>query len=328
MNLLAVLVYLAVLTSLVLLIARIVSSRRGAGGVLHDLPEAAFLQGGPARVVDTVLAAMHADGIIAIGGPGIVVALGPAGRHPVEHAVLQELAVAPNGALHTLRLAVMRHPAVQGVGDGLAARGLLVAPADRRVVVRWAVAQGFGSFGMIFVSLFLTFAFFDPWEEDMSVPFIVKVIPALLFGIVSALICGAIAASRVSGAGHRALRAYRQQAAYMTDPGHLVALRGLGALPDPVLQAQLIAAARMPRTPHTSSGHTDSGAPLVAVWCAGVSDGGGGGCGAGGSGGGGGGSACSSGSSCSSSSGGSSCSSSSSGSSCSSSSGSSCGSSS
>ncbi|WP_406863696.1 TIGR04222 domain-containing membrane protein [Streptomyces sp. HUAS MG47] len=320
-NALAVLVYLAVATSVVLLIVRLSNARGGPGGPLHDLPEAAFVQGGPARVVDSVLATMHADGLIGIGGPGIVVPLGPGPRHPVEQAVLAELAAAPHGALHTLRLAVMRHPSVQEIGNRLAARRLLVAPAERRRVVRWAMIQGFGSFVMIFVSLLVTFIVLDT-GTDAPLPFIVKVIPALGIGIVSALICGAIAAGRVTAAGHRALLSYRQQFPYRTDAGYLVALRGLGALPDPDLQAQLITAARMPRTPAHRGSSSDDAAYAATVWCAGIS-GGGGGCGGGG---GDGGSACSSGSTCSSSS--SSCSSSSSSSSCSSSSGSSCGSSS
>ncbi|MFG2333275.1 TIGR04222 domain-containing membrane protein [Streptomyces sp. NPDC048604] len=320
MNLLAALVYVAVLASVITLIVRLSNSRSGSGGALYDVPEAAFLRGGPARVVDSVLATMHADGLIGIGGPGIVVPLGPGPRHPVEQAVLAELAAAPHGALHTLRLAVMRHPSVQEIGNQLAARGLLVTPAARRGVVRWAMIQGFGSFAMIFVSVFITVGSFYTGEP---VPFVLKVLPALGFGIVSALICGAIAAGRVTGAGQRALLSYRRQFPYRTDAGFLVALRGLGALPDPELQAQLITAARMPRTSADSgSGSTD----LVAVWCAGIS-GGGGGCGGGG-GGNDGASGCSSGSNCSSSS--SSCSSSSSSSSCSSSSSSSssCGSSS
>ncbi|WP_418959658.1 TIGR04222 domain-containing membrane protein [Streptomyces tritici] len=322
MNLLAALLSLAVLASLVLLIVRLANSRRGTGGYLYELPEAAFVQGGPARVVDSVLAAMHADGVIGIGGPGIVVPLGPAPRHPVEQAVLAQLAAAPHGALHTLRLAVMRHPSVQEIGHRLAARGLLVAPADRRRTLRHAAVQGFGCFAMVFVSIFLSLGAAD--SAGMSIPFVVKVLPALGLGIVSALVCGAIAAGRVTGPGHRALLAYRQEHAYRTDPGFLVALRGLGALPDPMLQAQLLTAARMPRTTgDTGSSSPDGDDDAAAVWCAGIS-GGGGGCGGGG---GGGGAACSSGSTCSSSS--SSCSSSSSGSSCSSSSSSSsCGSSS
>ncbi|MFE2036949.1 TIGR04222 domain-containing membrane protein [Streptomyces scopuliridis] len=116
---------LAVVVSSVLLIAGVVRSRGGVTGTpaVHDVWEAAFLGGGPGRVVDAALAGMRADGRLAIGGPGIVAVLQPAAHHPVERAVLQEHAMAPSGALHALRLAVMRAPAEQ-VGDALAARGL------------------------------------------------------------------------------------------------------------------------------------------------------------------------------------------------------------
>ncbi|MFG3404971.1 TIGR04222 domain-containing membrane protein [Streptomyces sp. NPDC048142] len=95
--------------------------RPAPGAALHDLYEAAFLNGGPARVVDTALAALHADGRLVVGGPGIVGARRARANDLVERAVFQELAAAPSGALHGLRDAVMRHPAVQEIGDGLAA---------------------------------------------------------------------------------------------------------------------------------------------------------------------------------------------------------------
>lgn len=142
MNTVALLVDLGVVVSCVLLIVGLARARGGAGGSVHDLYEAAFLNGGPGRVVDTALTAMHVDGRIAVGGPGIVAVQRADARDPVERAVLQEHAMAPSGALHTLREAVMRHPAVQEIGDGLAARGLLAAPAAGRTWRRWGIAQG------------------------------------------------------------------------------------------------------------------------------------------------------------------------------------------
>lgn len=128
MNTVALLVDLGIVVSSVLLIVGLSRARGGNGGAVHDLHEVAFLNGGPGRVVDTALTAMQADGRIAVGGPGIVAVQRAEAHDPVERAVLQEHATAPSGALHTLREAVMRHPAVQEVGDGLAARGLLAAP--------------------------------------------------------------------------------------------------------------------------------------------------------------------------------------------------------
>lgn len=334
MGLPTTLYYLVAAVAVGLLVTRVVRSRRGPGGPVHDQYEAAFLDGGPARVADSALAALHADGRIAIGGPGIVAVVRPTARDLVERAVLQEHAAAPHGALHHLRLAVMRHPAVQEIGDGLAERGLLVDPATRRVTKRWCAAVGVTAFVLFPVSFLVTIADFATAEE-FSVPFTFKVVPALLAMGVAAGVCGSASAGRVTPAGRRALAAYGRERGHLADAGHLVALHGLRALPDPVLREQLLAAARVngPRRPgrggrsgpsphhHSSSSSSDADAlGAVTVWCADA-----GSCGGGG---GGGGSSCSSGS-CSSGScsgGGSSCGGSSS--SCSSSSSSSCSSSS
>ncbi|GGT18632.1 TIGR04222 domain-containing membrane protein [Streptomyces purpureus] len=327
MDALPVLIFFAVVISSVVLIVQVRSVRRGSGGSVHDLSEVAFLNGGPARVVDTALAAMQADGRIAVGGPGILTVVRPTAYHPVERAVLQEHATAPNGALHTLRLAVMRHPAVQEIGDGLAARGLLVPPDARRRGVRWAAWQGFGCLGLLLVSFVATLT----GAKAGGVPFVVMVLPSLLPGGVIALICAGYASGRITAAGRRAALQYYRDNVYLADAGHLVALRGLRALPDPVMREQLTAAARH-YAPASGGGSSSSDAAFpVVVWCAASS--GGSSCGAYGGGGGGGGSSCGvgsgggggsscsgAGSSCSSSSGGSSCSSSSGGSSCSSSS--------
>ncbi|MEV7237108.1 TIGR04222 domain-containing membrane protein [Streptomyces sp. NPDC051020] len=336
MNIVALLVTLAVAVSSTLLIVGLSNARRGPGGPAHDLYEVAFLNGGPGRVVDTALAAMQTDGRLAVGGPGIVSVQRPVAHDPVERAVLQEHAAAPSGALHTLRDAVMRHPAVQEIGDGLAARGLLAAPEATVKWRRWGLFQGLGCLLAIPVSFAVTASQFTAEfdEFDFSLPFIVKVFPALFVGFPTGLICAGVARTRITKAGRRAAEQYRAAHASTAEPAHLVANLGLRALPDPVLRAQLATAARMrtaggmrPMSPSRSyAGSNDHF--VAAVWCAG-SGGSGSGCGSssgtpgGGSGcGGSSGSGCggSGGSGCSSSSG-----SSSSGSSCG---GSSCGSSS
>ncbi|MFF5638943.1 TIGR04222 domain-containing membrane protein [Streptomyces sp. NPDC012825] len=301
MDLLIVLYYLVAAVAVALLVTRVVRSRRGSGGPVHDRYEAAFLHGGPARVVDSALASLHADGRIAIGGPGIVAVVRPTARDLVERAVFQEHAAAPHGALHHLRLAVMRHPAVQEIGDGLAERGLLVDPATRRAVNRWCAAVGIAAFVLFPVSFFVTVADFAAAEE-FSVPFTFKVVPALFVMGAAAVVCGSVSARRVTPAGRGALAAHGRERGHLADAGHLVALYGLRALPDPVLREQLVAAARVhgPRRPgrggrpgpfpHQSSSPGADEFGVVAVWCAGA-----GSCGGGG-GGGGGGSSCSSGS--------------------------------
>ncbi|MFD6281745.1 TIGR04222 domain-containing membrane protein [Streptomyces sp. NPDC060209] len=330
MNTLALLLTLAVAVSATLLvIATRSAGLRGSGTAVyvHDLSEEAFLSGGPARVVDTALTRMHSDGRLAIGGPGIVAVQRDEARDAVERAVLQELAAAPNGALHTLRETVMRHPAVQEIGDGLAARGLLVAPGESRARRAWALTLGVGCIVGFPVSIALTVAQYALHDGYTGIPFpfFLKVLPALVAGAWAGLATAAAAKARLTMAGRRAADSYRLANAHVTDPAHLVATQGLGALPDPELQGQLVAAARQRPTGRSSS--VPSGSPAAAaafvpvLWCAGVGPGGGS---CGGSTGGGGdsgtGSTCSSGSSCGSS--GSSCGSSG-GSSCSS--GSSCG---
>ncbi|MFJ4909776.1 TIGR04222 domain-containing membrane protein [Streptomyces sp. NPDC093249] len=335
MNIAVTLHYLAAAVGIALVVTGPVRSRRGPGGPLHDRYEAAFLNGGPARVADTALAALQADGRLAVGGPGIVSVLRPLAYDPVERAVFQAHAEDPHGALHRLRQAVMRHPAVQEIGDGLAARGLLVAPAVRRSVLRRCAVVGVLSFLLFPVAVVLTVLDFATAEEP-SVPFVLKVAPALIAAGVTAVVCGALGAGQVTSAGRRAVSAYGAGHARPGDAGHLVALHGLGALPDPVLRERFVAAARFygpvrrrgrggrGRTPSGHASWAGDAAGAAAVWCAGT-----GACGGGSSCSGGGGScssgACSGGGSGCGGGSGSSCGGSGSSSSCGSSSSSSCG---
>ncbi|MFD4864187.1 TIGR04222 domain-containing membrane protein [Streptomyces sp. NPDC058412] len=344
MNLLAVAVWTAVAVSSFLLLRRARGGRPASAGsqaALHDLSEAAFVVGGPATVVDAALVSMLGDGRLVVGGPGIVqVRPGARAGDPAERAVLQAHAGAPSGWLYQVRYAAMCDPAVQEIGDVLADRGLIRPPGSGRTRRRWGFVQTLVCALLIPVSLVLTFVGLA-LDNGAQVPFIVKVLPVLVIGIVVGVIGAVRARSRVTGAGLRALRALRS--AYVNDrtPHVQTALFGLRGLRDPYLRQQLVPAARGTRlaaaqsgarSHHTHGSSSDSSDMLLpVVWCA-ASDGGSGGSGCGASGGGSGcggsGSGCGggSGSSCGSSSG-SSCSSSS-GSSCSSSSSSSCSSSS
>ncbi|MGW9120570.1 TIGR04222 domain-containing membrane protein [Streptomyces sp. NPDC055663] len=307
MNTVALLVDLGVVVSSVVLIVGLSRARGGTGGAVHDVYEAAFLNGGPGRVADAALTAMQADGQLAVGGPGIVAVQRAEAHDPVERAVLQEHASAPSGALHTLREAVMRHPAVQEVGDGLAARGLLAAPAANRAWRRWGLAQGMVC--VLAVPLSIVATVLAPLSSEFSdVPFVFKVIPFLIAGMLTGFICAGVAQGRVTRSGRRAAEAFRTAQAYNPDPAHVVAAHGLRAIPDPVFQGQLIAAARMQphgrtagRRTHVAATSTGGSALFLApvVWCAGTSPGHGS-CGSSGDGGGGagGGGGCSSGSSC------------------------------
>ncbi|MFC5804749.1 TIGR04222 domain-containing membrane protein [Streptomyces formicae] len=306
-NVLAVLVTLAVTVSSVLLIRGLAATRRsGPGGPVHDLMEVAFLNGGPGRVADTALAAMASDGRLTVGWPGIATVQHPVANDPVERAVLLEAAAAPNGALHTLRVAVMRNPAVQEIGDGLAARGLMVVPRALRPWHIWAFTHTICCFLLLPVSIALSFVQFVAFDLDAGfpVPFIVKVLPAFFAGLVVGLVCMAKARGKVTAAGRRAAADYARAHAYAGDAGRVVALHGLRALLDGDLRGHLMAAARMARNRPVHAAHHGSGdttAAAVVVWCASSDPGsgsggsGGGGCG-GASCGGGGGSSCGGGS--------------------------------
>lgn len=348
MNLLAVAVWAAVLGSSALLLRALFRARPRASWpapVLHDLSEAAFLAGGPGAVVDTALVSLFADTRLVGGGPGIVQARpGARGADPAERAVLEALRQAPSGWLYQVRYAAMLDPAVQETGDALAARGLVAPPGTGRGLRRLGVLQAAVCALLVPLSLPLTFVAWS-LEPGPQVPFILKVLPALVAGIVIGSACAKRAGRRITPAGRAALAGMR--ARYAADPAEHVqtALFGLRGLRDPYLRGQLVPAARSTRlaaaqsrgrtrSSHSSSSYSTSSSSAdvlpVVVWCA-ASDGGGSG-GSGGCGSSGGGCAGSSGSSCGSSGsscsgGGSSCGGSSS-SSCSSSSGSSCSSSS
>ncbi|MGW7456652.1 TIGR04222 domain-containing membrane protein [Streptomyces sp. NPDC054797] len=320
MNLLALLVWISVIVSSVLLLRGLRRSRPpsyGPASRFHDLTEAAFVVGGPATVVDAALVSMLGDGRLTVGGPGIVeVRPGARAFDPVERAVLHAHREGRSGWLYQVRYAAMLDPAVQEVGDAVAARGLVSPRGAGRTWRRWGLVQLTVCAVLLPVSLVLT-AMEYGLDPGYHVPFILKVLFPLLGGIVVGALCAAKARSRVTPAGRRALLAMRAQ--YMNDgtPHVQTALFGLRGLRDPYLRQLLVPAARSTRLAAAQSRSHSSGAEVAAVvWCASSDGGGGASCGSSGVG-------CSSGSGCGS--GGSSCGSS--GSSCGGSS-SSCGSSS
>ncbi|WP_405793547.1 TIGR04222 domain-containing membrane protein [Streptomyces sp. NBC_01506] len=261
---------IAIPLSIVTLLIGVIRMRSGGGSTdVRDLMDVAFLGGGPGRVAETAIVAMHADGRLGIGGPGIVALYGDVARNPVERAVIDEHNRAPHGALHTLRLAVMRSRAVQDVGDSLAARGLLVPARKTRVWVRWGLAQAIVSLLAIPLTVFVLI--------DTSSPWVIPTIPLAIIGIITGFLCSALARRRLTGAGIRARQSFRVLHTYTTAPDHRVALDGPMALDDTLLRDQLMVATRM------RPGRDFQAAPHVAattvVWCAsaGVGDGGSGG---------------------------------------------------
>ncbi|MFJ2773840.1 TIGR04222 domain-containing membrane protein [Streptomyces sp. NPDC087300] len=290
--------------------------------------EAAFLSGGPARVADALIAGLHEDGGLVVAGPGIVGLTRPTPRNAAEQAVADAYAAAPNGALHWLRAELMRGALVQGTGDALARRGLIVRRGPQLKWRRWAGLHLVLSLFGFFAAAMLTVAQYSDapsaTSESPAVDGVFMLLPAVIFGVVSGLICLRVTEQRLTIAGRGALREYVLSSRHLTGAAHLVATRGLSAA-HPDLRAQLVAAARVRRAPTPSTGphlaphptpysgstssSPSSGTP---TWCgsgSGYGGGGGSACSGGGSSCSGGGSACSGGgSSCSGGGGGSSCS--------------------
>ncbi|MFH9424369.1 TIGR04222 domain-containing membrane protein [Streptomyces sp. NPDC017529] len=248
---LALLVTLAVAASSVLLVARTVRIVRALprpkrlGNADHDLWKIAFLSGGPARVADAAIAGMHQDGRLAVGGPGVVTVRQPVAYDPVETAVLDSLARTPDGSLGTLRRHVMHAPAVQAVGDGLAARGLMRHPRTGRPWRLYAAWQaGICAAGLALVLLFtLTGAITHAQSQP---PFVVTILPAALAGTVVGWKCRKALGRRVTRAGAAVVKA--AAAGVVTNAAQsaalLVALGSTALLVDDVLREQLTEAQR------------------------------------------------------------------------------------
>lgn len=298
MNLLATAVWIAVIASTVLLLRGLRRSRPAPGGpapALHDLSEAAFMAGGPGSVVDAALVSLLGDQRMVAGGPGIVqVRPGARAVDVAERAVLQAYANAPSGWLYQVRYAAMTDPAIQEIGDGLAGRGLISPPGAGRRWRRWGLTQAVLCGAMLPVSLVLTFVGFA-LEPGFHLPFLVKVFPVLIGGLVIGAVAAARAKQRITPAGRTALRAMRST--HLTDqtPHVQTALFGLRGLRDPYLREQLLPAARGTRLAAAQAGQhrsrsagshdspsswgSSSTDVLPVVWCASVDGGSGGGSG-------------------------------------------------
>ncbi|MFI0820652.1 TIGR04222 domain-containing membrane protein [Streptomyces sp. NPDC021098] len=319
MDALVILVYVAVIASSVFVIRGTVRTRRAAAGApdsgVNDLVEAAFLAGGPGRVADTVISEMHTDGRLAVGRPGVVSVRQPVARNPVENALLTVLTHAPNGALDRLRRELMRTPEVQGIGDELARRGLMVHPGALRFWRKAARAQVIGCWLCVLLGILASFG----QAAVDGVPVIFMIIPALFFGFVIGASCGRLAKGRLTPAGKLALDAFRRNTESAAGPwggphgpwsgasatmagaapvSVAVALGGASAIAaDTVLRDQLLQARRVTgagASPGDGSGSSGLSDFSGGSWCGGGSGSGCGGSSCGGSscGGGGGGSGC------------------------------------
>ncbi|GLF97791.1 TIGR04222 domain-containing membrane protein [Streptomyces yaizuensis] len=224
----------------------------GKGAPVLGAHEAAFLSGGPLRVVDTALAALAADGRVEIGGPGIVTpvadAEGRAAGDPVHRAVLDTLDASPNGSLPQLRAQVARHRAVQGIGDDLASRGLL-QPPSRAQDRLWSAGSALATLSVLtmIASLVVTVLSHELDWDRPPLPFALLVVPVTIVAMLQSFSLVSRYGRRITYAGTNTLEAYRIRTASSTDPAVLVALGGPGALPgESTTRVALVAAAVVP----------------------------------------------------------------------------------
>ncbi|WP_186768185.1 TIGR04222 domain-containing membrane protein [Streptomyces qinzhouensis] len=278
---------------------RIPRRRRRTSGRIHNRYEAAFLSAGPGQVADTAIVELHRQQVIEVVAPGIVRVLHNKARGTVPQAVLDLARETDNSALATLRAAAMISPAVQGVGDDLAERGLLTTPSTtRRVVHRWARIQRAALLMCLPAAFVLTFVLAFGFELAGFIPFFFLVVPSAVPGALVAWYCAKRTRGRLTPAG---LREFGKYARVRRDPrqGVQVALRGLSEVRNGNVRDLMVLAAAL--SPSLVAPHF-GGDTATASWCGSgngagsCGTGGGSACGTGGGsscgGGGGGGSSC------------------------------------
>lgn len=261
-----------------------------------DHYEAAFLTGGPARVVDAAVADMIATGRLRVVVPGLVAVTGEAPADPVQQAVVTALGGSGSGALGDVRREVALSPVVQEIGDRLARGGLLARPGSgRRTVRRWAIAQ------MILLAAAVpAVVLWTVFGYDGGIPLAAMVVPLIIPCLIVTAFVMATLPPRTTSAGRKAVLAYRLQYSSTTLPGVGVALRGPRGASDTSTRELLLTAAAVPIAIPVSAGAVGV---TATVWCGSGSagdssyggNGGGSSCGGGGGsscGGGGGGSSC------------------------------------
>ncbi|MDF9816261.1 uncharacterized protein (TIGR04222 family) [Streptomyces sp. SPB162] len=248
MTALTLIVYLLIAATSAYLVGEMIRARRFTrpyhGEAPRDPLETAFLAGGPGRVADTVIAAMHGDGRITVTTPGQLTVIRPVAQNPVEVALLEACGAEWGGGLRQVRTAVLIGPAVQSIGDRLARRGLFFQP---EVHSRWQRVSTLHK-TVWFLLLFLSLAEVMPHLlVGSGLPLVLRVLPVLAVGLLVLLTCSA-PRGRLTPAGRRVLHGLRvshrplrtpRPAAATSDPVLLFALAGAAVLHDDVLRGQL-----------------------------------------------------------------------------------------
>ncbi|MFJ8044380.1 TIGR04222 domain-containing membrane protein [Kitasatospora sp. NPDC096147] len=294
---------------------------QGLPGRGQPLLDAAFLSGGPARVVDTVIVRMQREGRLIVSRSGRVTITNRNAQDAVEATLIAAAGSSGRTELSTLRRELARSEHVQRIGDGLAARGLMRRPDLHRKArtarrLFWFVQLLVIGLGVLAAVGWLGLSAAE--QGARTAPFF-PFLGLLLVGLFW-LAVSKPERARITPAGVRQLDLIRTGSPWQPHEAAMaggavllgaVALEGVGALDDSQLRDAMEAEELAARARAASSGSTSSSDSGASTWCSSSDPGSSSSCG-------------SSSSSCGSSS--SSCGSSS-GSSCGSSSGSSCGSS-
>ncbi|HWC82287.1 MAG TPA: TIGR04222 domain-containing membrane protein [Pseudonocardiaceae bacterium] len=231
-----------------------------------DVYQAAYLTGGPGRVVQTAIAGLALRQQILVARRGRLTEVhGARPNGPVEAAVCQELALVGTASQTSVVSRLRHHPSVAAVADQVRSRGLLIAPSGAMVwrlvlfvpAVVWCVGLVRAVNG-----------------ANLGRPIGNLQILLLASGVATLILLlrrWPAARHRSSIAGRAAVRPLRQR--HRGAPGWDldaqlagVAVVGFSALADPALRSALI----------TSSG---SGGSDGGTGCGGGGGGGGGGCG-------------------------------------------------
>lgn len=205
-----------------------------------DLPETAYLSGGPERVLDLTLLNMSVRGGLHLAHTGWTTVVHPVGHSPLELSVIA--AIGPEGQCRTARLRqeVAAGPELRALADGLALTGLATPPNQREEfagalagVVRAACATAVLFVAGLVVSLALPAGDFGSGDRT-----------AVWFALPLLLCLTTLAMARVdvlprtrwaAPAGRNLLRAARPSISPLTQ----VAIQGVKAVRDPLMRAAL-----------------------------------------------------------------------------------------
>ena len=229
-----------------------------------DVYQAAYLAGGPNRVVETAIAGLALREQILVARQGRLTAIhGATPFGPVEAAVCQELAMTSTASRARVSSRLRRHPVLEAIAEQVRSRGLVLAPAR---ALSWRL--------VLFVPVAVWCVGLVRAINGAHLGRPIGNLTSLL--VVSAAVTVILLLARWRAAGHQpaaagrsAVRRLRQQHRAAPDMDISVqvagvAVLGFTALADPALRSAL--------SPPTGSGSDSSG------------DGGGGGCGGGGGG--------------------------------------------